>query len=1672
MSTIKSNDVGIMPYISRYFSGARWSGLFYREAPLVQVDQQAGYVFELSMPGAWVDSYNSAVSDDPYSIVDFVSMLHSVGASGVLIASFWALCVLMSLLFCTVPLIQYAICAYLLWAIFAGGVFIVSKPLVAFLAFCFMGPIVAMACRYVIRGVVLKFSANPLLNIGLQKVVSGIPHPINDEFWPQQVNKPLDYQHWVTIATNMELIEVWVNYWLRPQPFALLAPFISSLGIIVYFLVCQVVGFGPVLGTFVKRSALISLVLFLTIVNLPTTTILGFIEGIVSFFLVPFQVFLDFDSFSHVRFTRKLGHVSNLFFLTVTIRIFRLLVSFGLIEARNASYRSKRTWKSVWNRTMMDLGAVVDSIALPRFIRGIPLALNTDGVNRSNEIMASLGWPEAVRAFEGPGPEATNLPFTEWAAFHFFPSFGIRQAKFYFDYELKDLAAMAPTYFRTEEYKSLVNEIESTSRYFNEVDYSFPDIDADYIWPIIGKIFHNSQLVPFRHIIRKWEKKYALGAMWILDGKKPRKLPRKTFIHNIGGVRAFEALWERTFMVAHDLVSINTVSVKGEALKPSKFIADKVRTVIGSPLPSYITATIWNYWSNHNFKYWDTPVKVGMPLNGANLSHLWEKHSRFPRVWAGDMTAFDSTLSGRVLEVIKQVRKKGFENHSDFDGISYLIDRNYELVEKSFLAHNSTGTAYRKGTGLSTGHSSTSMDNSLATVILYMMAWKQLTGLSAQEFKFFNELSVYGDDHFNSTLANAPAAWNFDNIAKIMATWGVTMRREDPDKGLNHISFLSKRGIRPLPKHVAELQNAGVPVPSIIVFHERDKLLGKIPAKVRVLDRDYRIKRLLSYLTLTAHHPDIYEEIVKAINRIALGSNKKFKIPSYSEVLRMWYDPKTSLPDFSVFDTESEEEVMFDSQSERMYSYGMVRFYDRIANFLSNVPDVMNPSIYNQGYIRFFNSLLGAWLSWPLELLAAQNNAFTRPMLLSTLQRTPYAFLIDAEQAIASTVRANGTTLLVRHWIFLLLRTSPVDTRWSLPFIDAFFRKLSVFAFVATGEVQEELRGFNFQFTNSLIIAALNVVSLPEIPFITNFRIPNFSLTFSRLSQIAFNRFWASVPPSFNEVNKSLPTDVSAGKAPLLIQAPTGSGKSTTLFVNITLEIGANFNHVILVEPRAILVGPLSKYLNDSFNVGVRPISHDHPFEPSESGNYVCTATQVFLQGFLDPNNLIIVDECHIDESIYKFLLSSILNFKVPCIMLTATPTPYNLSICSKRVSIPMARVYGVTHLPPISLGVLPSYKAFKIHYAKLVTNFVHSTPPSASVLIFVLDIAHAESIASQIRRRVCVLTSKSMTIDYLASIYVCTSVADAGITIPNVDFVLSTNIIRQVVPKPGTSVNQIVHMNESTSIQRAGRTGRTNNGFYQLYTVPQEAPFIDPYYELSVADDTFSVVGSGVPGVWLGRVWPEGLINLVYPHFKGHYDRSQDEILDILGNNIDEVRRAMGESVDLHYTTPQGHLITSLATSLMGDWVPSAFRTGADSLGAALTVAGMASVHNVPLNRRMAIAITSRFFGKNTLTGLELSAKYGKLTEETFNNMADIIEGQQSAPVVTLEEANVSTLPPPRHLIDPQMWEEWRSKITTPAGGTFSIFATGPLAPPVSDGSVANDYDSDDDMMMDMDSD
>jgi len=1139
-------------------------------------------------------------------------------------------------------------------------------------------------------------------------------------------------------------------------------------------------------------------------------------------------------------------------------------------------------WQALWNNALMDLAFAVDKIALPNFIRELPSRFDAEGINATQEILASLGWPSSDNVLSDALVDApANISAFREALLGTVPSIkqGVVSLSLSVADELKLLALEAPTYKRTEQYGTIENELESISRYFVGDEIDLPELPVEEVFELVGSIFADSRLVPFNYIIKKWEKTYGLGPFWRdPDGRKWRKLSRKKFIASIGGMGNMVKLWAKTFEVAPTLVPVSGVSIKSEALPEKKWAKDAVRTIVSSPIVHYIMSTIWNLEPNHRFRYWNTNIKVGMPLNGAALGLLISEHSFFDKHFAGDFSAFDSTVKGKVVEIIAKVRKKGFERHRDYAKICFLIDANYSSLLKAPLLTTSTGNIYRKGTGLSTGHSSTSMDNSLAVTIYYLIAWRELTGLSAHEFRYYNKLSNYGDDHLLSYRSTAPAAWTMENVQKCLGRFGVVLRDEEPSRDLMQMEFLSKKWRRPTADDKNDLINAGLKVPEFIVYHNPLKLIGKAtaPSKDVKEDRRYRVKRLISYLDLCAGQPETYNKLRTAIDQV-LNRPPRLRvqqhIPEYAEVIRKWHNPDSVVSDPDEPDTDES------GVQAQIMDYTQSLGLDTLVHLVSLIPDVVNPAIYNMGYTNYLIRLFGHSVAWPCELIRRTNKVTGPSTLHSLVKMTCYDFLADNAELLTTDVSAQSPSLLLRNWLYIAFKP-PKITPPGLAVLGYVDKQVAKANFVLNGYVQTVTRRYDLPILDLLLIALLSTVQCPlALTPIMSVQFMAFSDLYEKCVDVFMKTLWSRVPPNMKESDQALnalKNDIHS----VTVVAPTGTGKSTT-FVNYVWRFhSVDFQRVILVVPRRMLVISLVPYLRSAFNLPVEMVTEGFAFA-SHFKFFVTTPQEVLLhESWLVENNLFLVDEAHVLEPAMLALQHILAKTLAKRVLLTATPSADNLADSDMVVNLKLANTWVIvdshsaTWRPPEGQPATYSrcfWGPYRSHIIECVRSF-----KDVKFLVFVVDLHQADNLAEVLPQKCCVISSRSKAIDPDAQVFIATAVADVGITLPNVSWVITSNITRAMVPSQLGGQVKLLYIDDALTKQRRGRTGRTNNGLFTLFK-------FSGLSDISVPDKWskdqvgIEMLLAGAPAALTARYFPGAITSMTGKE----YTRELDPLVD-----------------------------------------------------------------------------------------------------------------------------------------------------------------------------------------------
>lgn len=1081
---------------------------------------------------------------------------------------------------------------------------------------------------------------------------------------------------------------------------------------------------------------------------------------------------------------------------------------------------------------VVSLVTYLDAWRLPEGIRAVYHDPTLESLREAYLLLSQAGWPVDPAFKLSPVTDRTSRPFSSFVTGLSTFVVPLKQLKGAIAHEMFNFGfPEIPGFIHTATYTSVLAEIKSMSRYFGRPS-DIPDFEPgllEDVWSLVKAQFEYSFLTPPSEIIKSWVKKYNLGfgfTRYTRTGK-PRQMKRRDAIARVGGLQPFIDLWERSLEFVGTINSIAPVFTKFETLKLSKFLSESVRTVVGSALPHHIFTTIWNHGPNHNYKVWDVPMKVGMPITGIAFGQLWSSLAKRKYCFAGDMTLFDSSLHPKIIRLCAEIRKKGYEWHPDYSKICTLIDVAYEQLITQPLGLRSTGEIYKKNKGLSTGHSSTSPDNSLAIVVAYLFAWRKLTGLRAVDFVQHNTLANFGDDHLLG-YDDVPN-WNPDTIIPCLKEIDIIMRNEHPeapDVGIMGKSFLAKFPLKD-PSEELFVRSLGVEPPEYLTVHNKSRLLGKIKGQVLERDPYKRRTRLISYLYLCAHHRDVFIALSRAINTLTVKHSVRWRqaglkilpVPSYNEIVYKWYTSKKDVVsiDHLVEVTDAESELT----SDDVFMYLGPSLFDGINYIISNFPTILSPKFANLSFVTLVHNHFAHVFSWPVKFLLETNpEILTLTGLEANISRTPYSFLSAAPLYNAPQTIFNYGDLLVRHWIFMFVKLFIIGryvpfSFWD--FVERFDVAIGNLFFAVFGRITMSAVTLNLHTYENLLVFFLGLVPpfMPNTkPFI--FRPISLGASLSVLIGYLWNLIQPAGRTNFDPLIQRLYFPLTKS---FCVKAPTGVGKSTRLIAKIATDLQRK---VIVIEPRHVLVLGLTTYMPKVFQGLSFGAGTEGGVVPNNWDVIYCTF-QSFLQHssiWGTKNPIVVLDEAHIEEPIYLLAINYFKAVNWPIVLMTATP----------RAGLEVLELHSTTNFfvtnKELYAHDLPEYYNKVLEYLTLASF--------ERALIFIPSIETGKRFAAGLRHSFGFINSKENT-SAGKRIIICTKSVDAGLTVPDVDLVISSNVdvsIRtEISPKFNstlgfdlTKVNKrpVYHyIDDRTVAQRKGRTGRTSHGLFLLFKLP-----------------------------------------------------------------------------------------------------------------------------------------------------------------------------------------------------------------------------------------------------------
>jgi len=1120
-----------------------------------------------------------------------------------------------------------------------------------------------------------------------------------------------------------------------------------------------------------------------------------------------------------------------------------------------------KTWLALTRKAVLRIVLALDDIALPEIIQRAYEPPTLDSIRSTYAFLKDCGFPvdeSFIASLDAPNQSpylAEWGSFREWLLGTTNNRLGFRPVPVQYPEWLKDKEFFPdiPGYIHSTTFTGVIEEIKSLAGYWtgNDKISDIPEFDdvVDGAWEGVKRQYQHSRLASFDEIYKAWVKKYNMGFGFIKQKKGGRlyQLARSTVIDLMGGRANFKRAINRVVKYSQSLHLPAPVFTKWETLKHSKAIQRAVRTVVGSAFTHDFTTKIFNFKPNHNYQYWETPMKVGMPIMGRAFNRLWCSFTGHQHVRAGDMKNFDRSLPPVMLKMVAEIRKRGYTLHKDYHKICQLIDVSYRQLLQQPMGFKNFGDLATKAQGFSTGHSSTTPDNSMSLLLAYLYAWVRVTGLRAREFYNFNTLANFGDDHLLGY--DSVFGWSFEAAQNAMAELGIIMRDEAPGEdslpyigqrlppGVNSFADLTMGflGKKPLPmtaevKHEIEaaFRNKGLEPPPLTfaTIHDKKRLLGKVKGQtLRSKTPEQIYESLLSYLYLSAHHRDengqldVYPAIYAAARDVYLKNKLRWiregrkdllkkKPPTYHEVIRAWYAEK---PDKTI--DYLTEDFKQDDDDREIVVLSTPDTLGIFVRWISDLPTLLSPRYSNTRWADWLQHKLHESLSWPLSFMAYANgtpNDLESSRL--SMSRTPYAFLRSPSITIE-----HGTpfgSLILRHWVFMAYTRFFNPRRGNTFSILDLVRVLDYgfinLLFMITGRVTEIVVELDLHVLDTILIYLLSYLHSPiDIPiFSLNLWSPSYAFGVFITWVIAILSPSGSIDAQpFDENVRNL---VINPKKRFTLDAPTGVGKSTRLVLRASR---ISKRRVVVIVPRHFVAVSVGTYMQGAFPfAGVGISTEGHTFAETDRIVY-CTVQSLFANPKLrSPSNLFILDESHINEEHYIVARNFFnANQQYAVLAMSGTPTP---DLRWPILQLPAVSAFSVIQL---------EYETKDLStYIDQAARFINGRSRFEKALIFIPSIKMAYRLQNLVRARSAVISSQDRNPDQTASVFISTSVTDAGVTLPDLDFVLSPDVdvtVTSVETADGTKTRAYYFkLSKETIRQRKGRTGRTSDGIFILY--------------------------------------------------------------------------------------------------------------------------------------------------------------------------------------------------------------------------------------------------------------
>ena len=298
-------------------------------------------------------------------------------------------------------------------------------------------------------------------------------------------------------------------------------------------------------------------------------------------------------------------------------------------------------------------------------------------------------------------------------------------------------------------------------------------------------------------------------------------------------------------------------------------------------------------------------------------------------------------------------------------------------------------------------------------------------------------------------------------------------------------------------------------------------------------------------------------------------------------------------------------------------------------------------------------------------------------------------------------------------------------------------------------------------------------------------------------------------------------------KGSVVVQAPTGTGKSTRLPI-WSLEAG----RVLVVEPRRIVCRSLARYLASRQGVGLGgeigfATRFETRFDPDSQLIFVTPgiALRWYADGKLSGYFTVILDEFHERRWDMDLLLALLQADARRVVLTSATFAGRELaeyvqgtSLTAEDPSYPVRTEYAEE-------TALPGSKGLDQRVAKAVGQVLDRTP-EGDVLIFLPGRGEIQAAKSLLDKRLppdrvigLHASTDSATQDAVLApsdrqrVILATNVAETSLTLPSVRAVVDSGLERRTFRRNGRTVLGLSVISQASADQRTGRAGRLGPG-------------------------------------------------------------------------------------------------------------------------------------------------------------------------------------------------------------------------------------------------------------------